>query len=512
MTSPSNGIGQPGGATGDEAVRAERQRLKGATVSGAAVNMTAQLVRFGLQFAYQIVIARLLLPGDFGLVALSGPAIAFVQIFSDLGLSSATIQHPNISQGQLSFLFWLNVAMGVVLAIVTACVAPLVGWFYGDPRVVGPTIVFGGMLLVGGFYSQHMALLNRNLRFIAIACVELASFVVGAAAGIISAVLGMGYWAIVNNVVATSLTAIVLAWTVSGWKPGRPGPISEMKTLFAFGGNLTGFNFVNFFARNSDNILIGRFCGEESLGLYDRAYKLVLLPFNQIAYPFSRVALPLLSKTQQEPEFYRRAYQSLLEAVLLLTYPGLIFALVTNKQLILLLLGPKWAGISPIFAVLVLDAFVAPIGGSMGWLFVSQGRTREMRNWGIASSLLFVACFAVGLHWGPTGVAGGYVTAGIIEICVLWRVARRTGPLQGQSFLALIHPYLISGAVTLGLLYALTTALTPGWTTLILSALAAHILFIVTMAALPQGRRCLRDVWAQLRRLLAVKQLRLLTK
>ncbi len=492
-------------AAGEPDPDGERQRLKSLTVSGAAINMASQLVRFALLFAYQIAMARLLAPGDFGLVAMAAPVIAFVQLFSDLGLSSATIQQATISQSQLSFLFWVNVGMGALLAAITAALAPAVAWFYGDPRVADITIAAGALLLLGGLFSQHMALLNRRLKFGAIAAVELGSFAVGAAAGVVAALSGLSYWSLVVNSAATSATAMLLAWIISGWRPGRPGRTDDMRALFRFGANLTGFSIVNFFARNMDNVLIGRVWGAGDLGLYDRAYKLVLMPFNQIAYPFARVALPLLSKSQHEPEFYARAYRRLLESVLLLSYPGLAWALATHHALILHVLGRRWEGVSPIFGVLVLDAFVAPIGSSMGWLFVSQGRTREMRDWGIAASLLFVTCFAAGLRWGATGVASGYVVAGVIEIAVLWRVATRTGPLRGASFLGLLHPFIAGALASLAALRALAAVMAPGWVMLGVSALLSYAVFLGVMAALPAGRRILAGVLAQVRGLLPAR-------
>ena len=486
-------------ASGEAQVAADRQRLKSLTVNGAAVNMASQLLRVVLMFGNQIAMARLLAPGDFGLVAMAAPVIAFVQLFSDLGLSAATVQQKTITQSQLSFLFWINVGMGALLAAITAVLAPLVAWFYGDPRVADITIIAGSLLFLGGLYSQHMALMNRNLRFTSIAAVELGSFALGAAAGITAAVLGLSYWSLVVNQAVNSVSAMLLAWIVSGWRPGRPERTTGMRALLRFGANLTGAGVVNFFARNMDNVLIGRVWGEGSLGLYDRAYKLVLLPFNQVAYPFTRVALPLLSKSQDAPDFYRNAYRRLLESVLLLTYPGLVWVLAVHQSLIVHVLGARWAGVGPIFGVLVLDAFVAPIGQSMGWLFISQGRTREMRNWGIVASVLFVSCFVAGLHWGPVGVASGYVVAGFIELAALWHIATRTGPLRGESFFGLLHPFLAGALAAYGALYGLAAVISPGWIMLGVSGVISYAVFALVMLALPAGRRTLLGVLAQAR-------------
>ncbi len=478
----------------------EQDRLRGASVDGVAVNLASQLLRFGLRFTYQIVIARLLLPADFGLVALIAPVMTFISLFADLGLSQATIQHENISEEQLSFLFWVNVAAGTALAAFCVAAAPLVAHFYGDPRVDGVMIASGALLFIGGFYGQHMALLNRRMRFRALAALDLSGFGFGAVCAIAAAKAGAGYWAILANQAGVSVVTLAGAWWLAAWRPGRPGRLSDMRPLLHFGGNVTSFNFVNFFSRNSDNILIGRFAGEAALGLYDRAFKLMLLPFEQVAAPFSKVAVPLLSRSQSDPVFYRRAFRRMLQAVLLLVYPGLAFMIANSHPLVVLGLGQRWAGVAPIFAILGVDAFVAPIGNSMGWLFVSQGRTKEMRDWGIAASIMFVGCFVAGLHWGPRGVAAGYATAGLLEILVLSRVGTRSGPLRTQDFWPMLTPFMVAAAVDFAVLECLPAAAQsiPG---LVLQVPLSYGLFVGSLAMFHEGRQALSDAVRQARQL-----------
>lgn len=476
----------------------ERTRLKNASTSGVAVNIASQLIRFVLRFGYQILIARLLVPRDFGLVAMAAPAVSFIQLFADLGLSQATVQQKHINQAQLSFLFWVNVAAGLLLAGICVLVAPAVAQFYGDPRVAGIMVVSGGLLFLSGLYGQHIALLNRHMRYTALAAVDIVSLAFGAAAGLISAHAGCGYWAIMINQAAASFIAMLIAWQLAGWTPGRPGKLKEMWPLLQFGGNITGFNILNFFSRNSDNILLGRFAGADALGFYDRARKLMLLPFGQVSQPFTAVALPLLSKTLDEPELYRRAYRRMLEAVLLLLYPGLAFMIVESHRLIVFALGARWATVAPIFAILGIDACVSPIGNSMGWLFVSQGRTRELRDWGIVSSILFVSCFVAGLHWGARGVAAGYATAGVLEIAFLWRFVTRKGPLRGRDFWALLLPFLAALAGTFAVEFLLRAALPDALFSLAVEALAAYASFALLLFIQPNGRQVLFEITGQM--------------
>lgn len=475
----------------------DRAWLKRASIKGLGINMAAQMVRFALQFLYQIAMARLLDPEDFGLVALSAPLIGFVQLFADLGLSQATIQRAEISQEQLTALFWINVLVGFALMAIAFGLAPVAGWFYGDPRVVTVTQVSALLFAVSGFFSQHYALLNRTMRFGRLVVLDLASFLIGAAAGIAAALVGWGYWAIIANQVVICAVTLILAWALSGWRPSLPGRASGMGSILRFGADLTGFNLVNYLARNLDNVLIGRFNGELSLGFYDRAYKLLLLPLNQISAPLSRVAVPMLSRSMAEPDTYRRAFLRTLDVVMILTYPGVAFALGACPQLIDTVLGPKWAGVSPIFAVLALSAPVATIGNCTGWLFISQGRARDMRNTGLVSSAIYILSFAAGLPWGPVGVAACYTAASIGRVPFIWRAATRVGPVAASDLPPILLPCLLGFAVAGLTSFGLVQVLPSNVAVLGLLLALSYALFLGVQAVFPARRRALHQMLRQ---------------
>ena len=473
-------------------------RLKSDSVRGVIVNVGAEGGKFGLRFAYQLIMVRLLRPADFGLVAMAAPAIAFVQMFADLGLTEATIQRKDITQAQLSFLFWVNFATGLVLAVICVAASPFVARFYHEPRVAGVMVATGAMLALGGLYSQHQALMTRHMRFRSLAVLDLGSFAIGLPAGIVAARMDAGYWSILITQAVTSVAANIIAWTVSGWVPGRPGRVADMKPLLHFGGNITAFRIMNFFSHNTDSVLLGRFSGEYALGLYNRAFKITLLPFTQLCIPFTKVAAPLLSRSQAQPAFYRKAYCRMLEALLLLLYPGLIFMLLNSHTLVTVALGPRWTGVAPIFQWLGLDAFIAPLAYSMGWLFVSQGRTTELRDWSVPTSILFVCAFAIGLRWGPEGIAAGYAAASFGEMSYLWRIATRTGPLRGRDFWASLMPFLFCIATTCVVLMGVGTWL-PGTVAprLVVSLVLAYATFTASLAVFPRGRALLGELASQ---------------
>jgi PST family polysaccharide transporter len=212
--------------------------------------------------------------------------------------------------------------------------------------------------------------------------------------------------------------------------------------------------------------------------------------------PLARVAMPLLARTRDTPALYRTAFVRTLEAVVTLTYPCVVFAVATHQQLIVNVLGEKWQGVAPIFAILGVGAFFAPIGHSTGWLFISQNRTREMRNWGVVSSLLFVTSFVVGLPWGPIGVASCYIGIGILVQgpMVLW-AATRSGPIGLRDVLRALAPHALAAVMSFAVEFVLQGMLPQGLVALAILFATAYASYVGALLVMPGGRGILREFW-----------------
>jgi len=251
--------------------------LKGRSVRGGALTLVAQAVKFALQLGSTIVLARLLTPEDFGLVAMVTAVTGFVMMFKDAGLSVATVQREEITREQVSALFWINAGLSVVLMIVVAALAPLIALFYSEPRLVGITLAISGTFVFAGLTVQHQALLRRQMQFKKLAVLEVASMVFGVATAITMAFLGLGYWSLVGMLAATAGANAVLAWIACAWIPGAPARSDGVGSMLNFGAGVTGFSVVNYFARNADNLLfsedaarriVGVLSGDERLASY----------------------------------------------------------------------------------------------------------------------------------------------------------------------------------------------------------------------------------------------------
>ena len=473
--------------------------LKGRTVRGGAVTVISQISKQVLGLGSTVVLARLLTPQDYGLLAMVTAVTGFVAMFKDMGLSMATVQRPEISQEQISTLFWVNVALGIAIFFVTVGIAPFISWYYGEPKLTLITIYLAIGFIFGGLTVQHQALLRRQMRFTSIAFIDISAVGLGIAVGIGSALFGMSYWALIFMILASTLTTAVGTWMMCHWRPGRPQHIGEVRSMLSFGGNLTGFNVVNYFARNLDNLLIGKFFGAKQLGLYSKAYQLLLLPLRQINGPVSSVAVPALSRLADSPELYRRTYLRILEKISILTMPAVAYMIVTSDWLILLILGPQWTEASRIFALLGIVGLVQPISNTTGWLFITQDRTRDMFKWGIIGSAISIGSIIAGLPWGAVGVAASYAIVGLFfQSPLLYWYVGREGPIRNRDFYITAAPAMCaSSCVFIALIVfrkwvQISNPLTGLSVALGITVLIALSVFVI----LPAGRRALSDIWA----------------
>lgn len=421
----------------------------------------SQAVRAGLMFASTLILARLLTPEDFGIIAMAAPFLAFLLLFQDLGLSAATIQARSITDEQSNTIFWVTVLASAFLAAVLVAASPLIGLFYREPRVGLVTAASAGILLLTSLALQPTALLGRAMEFRRMARIAIASAAASFLATIALALLLKSYWSIVLGNLAGAAVQVVLAWAMQRWRPRARFSVRGAGSILRFGGSVAGFDLLNFFSRNADNILVGRFWGAAGLGLYERSYSLMMAPLQLINGPLGRVMLPLLSRLQDEPERFRSVFLSSLRGLLLATTPVAALAVATSEHLVPFLLGSRWAPASPIFFWLAIGCLYQPLGSSMGVLFTSTGRGRALLHWALLSSATILASFAIGLPFGPAGVARAYVLVGLASVPVLVSLAVRTTPVRTGDVYRIALPFAAAALVSIALLRSLAELVDP---------------------------------------------------
>jgi O-antigen/teichoic acid export membrane protein len=462
--------------------------LKHRTVSSGLVTMGSQGVKFGLNLTSTVVLARLLAPHDFGLLAMVTSLMSLLRVFKDAGLSSATIQQERITHAQVSNFFWINLGIGGLLTLVLAASAPLIAGFYKEPQLVVITLWLSLCFMLGSANVQHLALLRRQMRFKAIAIIEVGYMAVGGITGIIMALLGYGYWSLVGMNLALEVAEIVLTWSISSWRPQLPKRRGGTRRLLSFGANMTVGSAFDTLSKSVDNVLIGRVYGPDAVGIYSRAMVLLLRPLDQLLAPIGGVFIPTFSRLQSEPNRYRRAVLQLNEVIALLSFffSGLLLPL--SLPVTLLLLGPKWEHVAVIFKGLTIASLYLPISNAAAWLLISQGRDKDYVRMNSIRAVITIVSVLVGLSFGPVGVAFSLSIFGLlVSLPVLYYLVGRRGPVSTTDLWTVFFRHLPLWGVVYGATFLVHTQVAnsaPLWQLLacVPAGLLAGIVFIFAYA------------------------------
>jgi len=396
--------------------------LRARTARGALVSCVFQGASFVLRTASMVVLARLLVPEDFGLVGMVTAVTGFLALFKEAGLSNASVQSTTITQDQLSVLFWVNVAVGCGLALLCAASAPALAAFYGEPRLLWITLAAGTSFVFTGLTTQHRSIMLRDMRFPTLGLIEIVSLTASVAVSIVMAAVGCGYWALLPSVVLQPACSAAGVWLAAAWIPGRPRRHSGVRHLLVYGGTVTVNSLVVYLAYNAEKVLLGRFWGAEALGLYGRAYGLINLPTESLQSTLGWVAFPALSRVQGDParlrRYFLRGYSLFLSAAFPLTMGCALFA----DDIILVFLGPKWHEAAGVFRLLAPTILVFAVINPFGLLLFATGRVARSLKIALLIAPVVMLAYVLGLGQGPTGVALGFSTGmGLLLIpVVLW--------------------------------------------------------------------------------------------
>ena len=423
--------------------------LKARTIRGGLVKVSAQAAQSAVRLGSLMVLARLLEPEDFGVVGMVTAITGVLGLFKEFGLSVATVQRASITDDLVSTLFWINILVGAALVVVSIGLAPLVAAFYHEPRLLMVMIVLSSAFLVNAAGVQHTALLQRQMRFVALAAIEVVSLVVASTASFVSASRGDGYWALVVWTVSVPITSTLLAWIVSGWIPRGPRLDTGMLASMRFGGMVTLNGVVIHAAYNLDKILLGRYWGAPVVGSYGRAYQLGTLPPDAINTALGGVAFPVLSRLQNDPARLRSYFLKGYSLVLGLTIPITVACALFAGDLIPLVLGQKWDEAVPVYRRLAPAILVMAVINPTGWLLVSLGMVARSLKMALAIAPLVAAGCVFGLPYGPTGVAVGCSAAMTVWLVphLLWCVR---GTVVSFSDVALAIGRPLAGSIAAG--------------------------------------------------------------
>lgn len=382
--------------------------------SGFVWTSLSQAVRLCSQIIGLLILARLLSADDFGIIAMATVVTGFTMLFRDFGTTAALIQRPTLTPQLLDSVFWFNIAVGLGFALALTLLSPIVAVFFSESRLRDVLWLLSLVFPISSSALVHQALLERASNFKPVSLIESSAALLGLGSAIWAARSGWGIYSLVTQTLVSAAITTTGLWLLSEWRPGKNVSLAEIKGLWNFSKNLMSFNVVNYFARNADNILIGRFLGATDLGLYSMAYRLMLWPLQNISSVVGRAMFPAFCRMQTDSERLAAAYLRATAAISLISFPVMLGLFVLRVPAIDILLGHQWLPVANLLAWLAPVGLLQSIQTTTGILFMATGRTDIMFRWGVFASLADVVTFAIGIHWGLRGLVIGYATITLI--------------------------------------------------------------------------------------------------
>jgi PST family polysaccharide transporter len=384
-----------------------------------------------------------------------------LNLFRDFGLSSATVQRTTVTDEQIATLFWINTLVGVLLMLLSIAMAPAIAAFYHEPRLLAVTAVLAAAFLFNAVGVQHGAIMQREMRFTALAVINTASLIISNAIAVAGAKAGYGYWALVAMTVTFPLAVSIGYWLAVGWVPGMPRRRAGIRPLMRFGSTMTLNGLVAYVAYNLEKVLLGRFWGADAIGLYGRAYQLINIPTDNLNSSVGEVAFSALSRSQDDPKRLKSYFLKGYSLVLALTIPITVVCALFADDVVAVFLGPKWTGVVPIFRLLAPTILIFAIINPLGWLIYSLGLVARGLKIALVFAPLIITGCVMGLPYGPKGVAFAYST-----VMVLWLLPHIALCVRGTvvSFWDILFTAgrpLVAGVVAGGLAFVVRSSVGP---------------------------------------------------
>lgn len=428
------------GAKGEEGLGATVARGGAATL---LANAAAQAIRLGAN----LIMARLLMPAEFGLFAMVNSAIGIAGVLRDMGLSAATIQSPTLTERQLSTLFWVNAGFGLLATLLIIATSPWIARGLGAPESILLIVVLAPTFLLGGLATQHRALLSRKMAFSTQARMTLWSVVASQCVALLLGASGAGIWALAFGAITSELIVTIWCWRAEPWRPTPVLTLSETRQLLVFGGYLSGFSILSYLAGNLHQLLIGITKGPEAAGYFNRAYILLLAPVSLILMPLGGVISAALSRVQADSTAFAHYYLKSMGTVNLMTAPLGCYSLLFAPELVHLLLGPLWGESGVLLRLMAVSLIVQPLMFSSGWVYQALGQARRMFWWGNLGWSVILIMYLPGLIWGARGVAIAHSLSLTLLVWPCLHFAFKGTAITTKSTLSVCVPALVAATV-----------------------------------------------------------------
>ena len=399
--------------------------LRGRVLRGIAWKVISQVFGQGASTIVAIILARLLLPSDYGLAAMVIVFAAVVPVFSDVALGAALVQRRHLTEADRSTVFWTSVSIGAAFTVLGVAASWPIADFYGEPEVQPLFAAISLTFLVTALSATQKALLTRAMNFRRLELLLMGANLAAGVGGIVLAAAGYGAWAIVGQQVIAAVVTTALLWTLSGWTPSFTFSLASLRSMAGFSANVFATRLLFYVNRNADNLLIGRVFGSAALGPYALAYNLMLVPSSRLTWPVTEVLFPAFSEIQNDARRVARAWFRVTRVIGAVTVPAMLGLIIVAPEFVVVVLGDRWAAAIPLVRLLAWVGLLQSLQGLNSSILLARNRTRTLLRYACVIAVATVVSFVAGAHWGVVGVAAGYAVAStIVEPYYTWLTAR----------------------------------------------------------------------------------------
>lgn len=425
--------------------------LKSQVLSGISWVAFSNILKQIIQIVSLIIFARLLSPEEFGLYAILMIFVVFFGMFADMGISQAIIHIKEPSDRLLSSIFYFNIFVSLVLFSIVYLFSNMISIFFEKPDIESLLQFISISFIIMSFGLVQKAIFEKQMKFKVISIIEIFAVFISTGFGIVLAYNGYGVYSLIIQTLISGIVTVTLFWMMSNWYPKFYFSFVELKKVFSYSINLTGFFLINYFARNADNILIGKFLSAANLGIYSLAYKIMLYPLQNITHVIIRVLFPAFSHMKDDIDKLKKSYLKGIFVIALITFPIMTGLIAVADIFVSLLFGEKWMGMSLILIILAPIGMIQSIVSTVGSLYMALGNTNTMFKIGSINALVTVLSFVIGVWFGIEGVAVSYAIANLIMLYPNLYIAWKQINLSMKNGLMLLAPlFIISILMALG--------------------------------------------------------------
>jgi PST family polysaccharide transporter len=384
----------------------------------AGGKVVSQVVSLG----FGIALARMLTPDDFGLIAMMMVFTGFAALLTDVGLGSALVQKEDVTELHYNTVFWTNLGLGVALTCIILVSSPWIASFYGREELTGLGYILSLQFVLGALALVPRQRLVKELSFKVVTVADVLGMLVGGIAAVFMASSGYEYWALAWQFVILRVVATVYVWMSARWMPAFSFSRHALAELFGFSFYVFSTRMIQYFTKQADKLLAGRFLGGNAVGLLDKAQSMMLFPLSNVSHVVGKVMFPALSMIQNDKDRVRNVYSRCTQAIALLTFPMMAGMFAVAENFVFGVLGDQWGELVIILRILCVAGVAISIVTVTGSVYLSQGMAKLQFKVNLLTRPIALLGVIVGLQWGIEGVAVGATVATLINTVITLRV------------------------------------------------------------------------------------------